>query len=76
MGRVFSYRTDAEIDDWRLRDPIELFRRRAIEDFGLPLEELARIERAVHDEVSDAVAFARASGYPTPSEAFSDVFAP
>ena len=76
MGRIFSYRTDAEIDDWRSRDPIELFRRRAIEDFELSPEELAAIEQSVNSEVSDAVAFARASGYPAPSEAFSDVFAP
>lgn len=76
MGRVFSYRTDAEIDDWRLRDPIELFRGRAIKEFELSLEELALIEQAVNSEVSDAVAFARASTYPEPSEAFADVFAP
>jgi acetoin:2,6-dichlorophenolindophenol oxidoreductase subunit alpha len=76
MGRVFSYRTDAEIDDWRLRDPIELFRRRLTLDFGFSSEELAVIEQAVQDEVLDAVAFARSSDYPVPSEAFSDEFAP
>jgi TPP-dependent pyruvate/acetoin dehydrogenase alpha subunit len=76
MGRAFSYRTDAEIDHWRLRDPIELFRGRAIKDFELSLEELALIDEAVNSEVSAAVAFARASGYPVPSAAFTDIFAP
>jgi pyruvate dehydrogenase E1 component alpha subunit len=75
MGRAFSYRADAEISAWRSRDPIELFRKTLLRDFGLSTEELAAVVRAVNDEVSEAVAFARASDYPPASAIFSDVFA-
>jgi acetoin:2,6-dichlorophenolindophenol oxidoreductase subunit alpha len=75
MGRSFSYRTDAEISDWRSRDPIGLFRARLMQEFGFSVEELAGIERAIDDEVAEAVAFARASEYPSAAAAFSDVVA-
>ncbi len=76
MGRVFSYRAEAEMSAWQLRDPLELFRKRLLQDFGFSMQDLAGIERAVNEEVSEAVAFARSSEYPPASAVFSDVFAP
>lgn len=75
MGRAFAYRDDAEISAWRSRDPIELFRKRLLQEFGFSMEELAGVERAVNEEVSQAVAFARASEFPPASAIFSDIFA-
>jgi acetoin:2,6-dichlorophenolindophenol oxidoreductase subunit alpha len=76
MGRLFTYRSEAEVSAWRSRDPLELFRRRLLQHFGFSTEELASIERAVIAEVSEAVAFAWSSEYPPASAIFSDVFAP
>lgn len=68
-------RPKEEIDAWRLRDPVQLFRMRLLSD-GLTNEsELDGFEVAVDAEVDEAVQFARASDVADPEEAFTDVFA-
>lgn len=73
MGRILLDR-GAEVDEWRKRDPIELYRARLVEG-GIPATTLDEIEAAVAAEVDDALSFARSSPYPAQEEAFDDVFA-
>lgn len=75
LGRAFSYRTEEEIESWKKRDPIMLFKNRLTGDFKFKGSELEDIETAVKTNVEDAVKFAKDSPYPEAATAFDDVFA-
>jgi TPP-dependent pyruvate/acetoin dehydrogenase alpha subunit len=54
------YRSKEEVEVWKQRDPIELFKRRLITDGDLTEDDLAGIESDVTEEIEAAVAFAEA----------------
>jgi pyruvate dehydrogenase E1 component alpha subunit len=54
------YRSKQEVEVWKERDPIELFKRRLITDGDLTEDDLAAIESDVTVEIEAAVAFAEA----------------
>ena len=56
------------------RDPIILHTQR-LQDAGFAPAQLAEIEDQVASEVADAVAFAKASAVPEPTELFEDLWA-
>ncbi len=69
-----SYRTKAEIDEWRLRDPIDTWGRRMIEA-GLWTEaDREAANRTVEQELDEAVPFARESPWPDPSTALDYMY--
>jgi 2-oxoisovalerate dehydrogenase E1 component len=71
-----TYRTQAEVDEWLQRDPIDLFRRRLLSEFGTATpEDIAAIEARVEAVVADALAFARAAPEPDPATARRHVLA-
>jgi len=72
MGRELVDR-GGEVDEWRLRDPIKLYRKKLME-LGMSETELDAVEGKVIREIDDAIRFARESAYPTQDEAFDDVF--
>jgi acetoin:2,6-dichlorophenolindophenol oxidoreductase subunit alpha len=72
MGRILLDR-GGEVDEWRLRDPITLYRAK-LEGAGVAAADLDAIEAEVVAEVADALEFARSSPYPDQAEAFDDVF--
>jgi pyruvate dehydrogenase E1 component alpha subunit len=61
------YREKAEVEEWKLRDPIELFTARLRDAGMLPDGDLAGIEDEVAGEIAAAVAFAEA-GHLEPAE--------
>lgn len=62
------YRTKAEIEEWKKRDPIDTFEARLKEQGLLNDEDVTAIEGAVADEVAKAVEFAEAGTWePTES---------
>jgi len=65
LGR-FDYRTEAEIDSWRAKDPIERFERRLIETGTLDADAIAALRRETVDRVDEA--FAAADAAPDPDE--------
>lgn len=72
MGRILLDR-GAEVDEWRERDPLKLYRAKLLAG-GVAAAVLDAIEREVEEEVADALQFARDSAYPEQAEAFDDVF--
>ncbi len=75
MGRDLGYRSQEEIAQWRTRDPLVLFRTRLTDEFGFATDELEQMEKAAHDAIEDAIAYAERSPAPLPHTAFTDVFA-
>lgn len=68
------YRTKEEVDSWRQRDPITMFRQRSLDEGVLRETELVAIETEVAVEVQEAVDFAKKSPLPQPDEAYEHVF--
>jgi acetoin:2,6-dichlorophenolindophenol oxidoreductase subunit alpha len=68
------YRDEADVERHKAADPIDRHRRRLIEDGIVSNEELAEIDRAVAEEVAEAVAFANAGPWPASDQAASDMF--
>lgn len=75
-GRDLSYRSDEEVERWRQRDPVALFRAELLKRGVLDSAAADGLEAEVGAEVDEAVAFAQSSPLPDPMEAMEDVFAP
>ena len=77
LGRIVrsSYRSDEEVEQWKLRDPIDLHKERLLSQGIATQEEIDQIENEVNKQIEEAVEFARESPYPDPSELFDDMFA-
>ena len=71
-----GYRSPEEFQAWVARDPLKLYTRR-LSERGLVTEaEMAAMARAIALEIDDAVAFAKASPFPTPDQLTAHVYAP
>jgi pyruvate dehydrogenase E1 component alpha subunit len=68
------YRTKEEVEREKLRDPIALFRDRALGASVLTNEDVQAIEKDVNDIIDEAVAFADASPEPAAEELFTDIY--
>ncbi len=72
---VGTYRTQEEIDAWVRRDPIDMFRKRLVEDFGIAsADDLTEIEARIDEIVRDALEFARNALEPDPATVFDNVY--
>ena len=69
------YRTKAEVDEERKRDPLILLRNTMLEQHLATDGDFKVMEREIGGIVADAVAFAEASAFPDPKELFTDVYA-
>lgn len=73
---IGTYRTQEEVDAWIKRDPIDMFRKRLVEDYGLVTpDDLADIEAHIDRIVQEALEFARNSPEPDPSTVRRHVYA-
>ena len=73
---VGTYRTQEEIDAWVKRDPVEMFRKRLVEDYGVATaEDLADIDAHIEKIVQEALEFARNSPEPDPATVRKNVYA-
>jgi 2-oxoisovalerate dehydrogenase E1 component len=71
-----TYRTQAEIDGWLKRDPIEMLRQRLVLDYGLATsQELADIDARIVTIVDEALEYARRSPEPDPASVRQHVYA-
>jgi pyruvate dehydrogenase E1 component alpha subunit len=69
-----NYRDPAEVERWRARDPVTLFRARLMADGVLDEAGISEVEDAVTTEIAEAVAFAESSPYPDAEAAFEHVY--
>ena len=70
-----DYRTQEEIDEWKLRDPIRLFGKRLIEEHAVRQEELDQIDEEAKRLIQDALEYADSSPWPSPEQLTTKVFA-
>jgi TPP-dependent pyruvate/acetoin dehydrogenase alpha subunit len=68
------YRTKAEIEEWKKRDPIATFEERLREWGMLTDADLASIESGVAAEIDEAVAFAEAGPWEMVEDLTKDVY--
>lgn len=70
------YRSKAEVEEWKKRDPIETWIGRCREWKCLTAEDLAKLEETVAAEIAEAVAFAEASPWEPVDDLTKDVYSP
>lgn len=69
------YKPPGELDAWRTRDPLTVFRDRVVSDGALAGDDLDRVDREVRDEVERAIAQAQRDPWPDPAHVTADVYA-
>jgi acetoin:2,6-dichlorophenolindophenol oxidoreductase subunit alpha len=74
-GDPMVYRTREEIESWKARDPIPVFRQRLIATGRLYEGELEELQGGVMTALEEAVAFARTAPEPQAEEALKGVYA-
>lgn len=70
-----GYRTEAEFQDWKARDPIKLFEQLLLKDKVITLADLESMQRDIDAEVAAAFDFAESSPFPPPEDAYTDLYA-
>jgi len=74
MSDPQKYRTKEEVEQWKMRDPLEMVRHRILTN-GIATEaDLEVIDAKVKEVVEASVKFAEESPYPEPEAAFEDVY--
>lgn len=74
MSDPMKYRTREEVEEYKLRDPIEQVRKTILEKGIASEEDLAAIDARIKQQVEESVKFAEESPYPAAEEAFKDVY--
>ena len=73
---IGTYRTQEELDAWVKRDPVEMFRKRLVEEYGIATpQDLAEIDARIEKIVQEALEFARNSPEPDPATVKNNVYA-
>ena len=75
MSDPAKYRSKEEMEEYKLKDPVETTLEKLKKDFKLSDEEIEKIQDRVKHEVEEAVQFAEESPYPDDSEVLKDVYA-
>ncbi len=73
-GDPQPYRTQDEVEKWKLKCPIVRFRKYLIDNNVIKLQDLKRIDKEIEHELEKAIEFARESPFPEPEEALDDVY--
>jgi len=71
-----GYRPPGEFDAWVARDPVKLYAGRLRERGVVTDADIAEMTRAIAAEIDDAVAFAKASPFPTRDQLTAHLYAP
>ncbi|HEX9898379.1 MAG TPA: thiamine pyrophosphate-dependent dehydrogenase E1 component subunit alpha [Candidatus Methylomirabilis sp.] len=74
VGDPQTYRSKDEVEQWKKRDPIAMFRKRVVEEGKITAAELDAIDAAIAKEMEQAVEFARQSPEPDIEAALQDIF--
>jgi pyruvate dehydrogenase E1 component alpha subunit len=74
MSDPQKYRTKEEVEQWKMRDPLEMVRHRILTNDIATEADLDVIDAKVKEVVEASVKFAEESPYPEPEAAFEDVY--
>ncbi len=74
--RHLRYRPPAEFEAWVARDPLKLYANRLRARGIVSDADIDAMAKAIAVEIDDAVAFAKASPFPTPDQLTAHVYAP
>ena len=74
MSDPAKYRSKEEVEEYKLKDPIETTVVKLKKQFGVTDEDIEKINDRVKNEVDEAVKFADESPYPDDDEALKDVY--
>jgi pyruvate dehydrogenase E1 component alpha subunit len=74
MSDPQKYRTKEEVEQWKMRDPLEMVRHRILTNGIATESDLDVIDAKVKEIVEASVKFAEESPYPEPEAAFQDVY--
>lgn len=77
MNRIVRapYRSDAEVEEWKGRDPIAIHKEQLLSQGVASQQEIDQMEAEVKRQIEEAITYARESPYPDPSELYEDMFA-
>ena len=70
-----AYRDSSEVEEWRVRDPIEAFKKVSLAERLLSEEDIARIDEQIAARVQEAVRFGEESDEPDPEALYDNVYA-
>jgi pyruvate dehydrogenase E1 component alpha subunit len=74
MADPEEYRTKEQVEEWRKRDPIQVFARRLEEERVLEEGEAERLDKEVVGRVDEAVKFADKAPFPPPESLYDDIY--
>jgi pyruvate dehydrogenase E1 component alpha subunit len=74
MSDPAKYRTKEEVEQYKLRDPIEQVKKRILENGIATEKDLEKIEIKVKEQVNESVQFAEESDWPDIEEAMTDIY--
>ena len=69
------YRTKKEMEEWRARCPIGLYKERLMRDYGISESKIEALEREASARIEEAYNYAMESPFPAGEEALEGVFA-
>ncbi len=72
---ALGYRTEAEFESWKARDPVRLLGERLAKDGMLAASRRRAMEAEIAAEIADAFAFAEAAPFPRPDSIASQLYA-
>ncbi len=74
MADPEEYRSKEEVEEWRERDPVEVFARRTLEEDVLSEKDREQVESEVSDTIEEAVQFADQSPFPELDSLYDDLY--
>lgn len=74
MSDPMKYRTREELEEYKLRDPIEQVKKTILDNGIATEEDLDTIDKKIKEQVDESVKFAEDSPLPAAEEAFKDVY--
>ena len=70
-----EYRSEEEVERWKLRDPIHLHKERLLSQAIATPAEIEEVDEECKKQIEEALEFAHQSPYPEPYELYEDMFA-
>jgi len=74
VGDAQTYKTEKEVENYKVRDPITTFRKRVLDHHLISEPELEKIDDWAKEAVEESVRYAEESPYPVPEDCLKDVY--